>query len=117
MAWTLEYLPEAERDLELIFDHLLEAYRSFGDSADEAILRARQRLSGLHEAAQRLTSTPFIGTLRPEIYPNLRFVRRDNAAFWFIANGERERVLVVAVFFGPQDHTRRMLARLLGDIS
>jgi plasmid stabilization system protein ParE len=73
-------------------------------------------LSGLREAAERLIAAPFIGTLRPEIYPNLRFLRRDSAVFWFIADGEREKVLVVAIFFGPQDHTRRMLARLLDDL-
>jgi plasmid stabilization system protein ParE len=114
MTWIIEYLPEAERDLQLIFDHLFDSYREFGDSPGEAIGRAQQRMSGIREGAERLAATPFIGTLRPDIYPDLRFVRRNSAAIWFVANGERQTVLIVAIFFGPQDHTRRMLIRLLG---
>ena len=113
MTWTIEYLPEAERDLQLIFDHLFNSYREFGDSPGEAIERAKQRILGIREGARRLTATPSIGTLRPDVYPDVRFIRRNNAAIWFVANGERKTVLIVAIFFGPQDHTRHMLARLL----
>lgn len=115
MAWTIDYLPEAERDLELIFSHLFESYVEFGDSPGEAALRATRRLAGIREGAFRLTSMPYIGTLRPEILPNVRFVRRSDAALWFTVDDARKKVVVVGIFFGTQDHTRRMLIRLLGD--
>ncbi len=33
-----------ERDLELIFDHLLESHASFGESLNEAVTHATQRI-------------------------------------------------------------------------
>lgn len=116
MKWTVEYLPDAERDFELIFDHLVESYQEFGDAAEDATDRAHRRMLAVREGIGRLTETPFIGTLRLDIHPGLRFVRRNGAAIWFVSDDQNCTVLVIAIFFGGQDHMRRMPARLIGDI-
>lgn len=111
--WTVEFAAAAERDFELILDHLLLSYQEFGDDFDEAFDRAERRIGAIQSAARELAEIPFQGTLRPDILPGLRFVRRDKAVFWFVANEDREVVQVLAVFFGSQDHIRHMLTRSL----
>lgn len=113
--WTVEFAAAAERDFELIFDHLLQSYLDFGDDAQTAMERAEQRILAIQASALDLAKTPFQGTLRPDILEELRYVRRDRAVFWFIANKERKVVQVLAVFFGGQNHIQRMLTRLLSD--
>ncbi len=113
MRWTIEYSSEAERDFELILDHLDESYRALGEERRAAFERAVLRLGALRAAVDRLGQTPFIGTLRPDIYPGLRFLRRDGAAVWFLPLEERRAILVLALFFGGQEHIRRMMTRLL----
>jgi len=46
-VWSLEYSVEAERDFELIFDHLFAAYCDLGDHPDEALECAAGRVHGL----------------------------------------------------------------------
>ncbi|MFK0161026.1 type II toxin-antitoxin system RelE/ParE family toxin [Rhizobium sp. NPDC090279] len=111
--WSLEYSKDADLDFELIFDHLFAAYLDLGDAPEDALERAASRIRELRLAIDRLVETPYIGTLRPDIHPGLRFLRRDNAAVWFLPIEERRTILVAAIFFGGQDHIRRMLARLL----
>jgi len=112
-VWSLEYAGEAERDFELIFDHLFAAYSDLGDQPDEAWEHAAGRVRALRSSIQRLTETPYIGTLRSEIYPGIRFLRRDKAAVWFLPIIDRRTIIVAAVFFGAQDHVRHMMRRLL----
>ena len=111
--WSLEYSKDADLDFELTFDHLFASYLDLGDSADEALERAANRIRELHLEINRLVETPYIGTLRPDIYPGIRFLRRDKAAVWFLPIEERKAIIVAAIFFGGQDHIRRMLARML----
>lgn len=111
--WKLEYSREAERDFELIFDHLFAAYSDLGDSAEEALERAAGRVRELRSSVRRLTETPHIGTLRSDIYPGIRFLRRDKAAIWFLPAADRQTIIVAAIFFGAQDHIRHMMRRLL----
>lgn len=82
--WTLEYSEDAERDFELIFDHLFDAYVELGDSPDEAVERTAERIRKLRVEIDRLVDTPYIGTLRPDIHSGIRFLRRDKAAIWFL---------------------------------
>ncbi|APO79827.1 toxin-antitoxin system toxin RelE/ParE family protein (plasmid) [Rhizobium etli 8C-3] len=82
--WTVEYSEDAERDFELIFDHLFDAYVELGDSSDEAVERTAERIHKLRVEIDRLVDTPYIGTLRPDIHPGIRFLRRDKAAIWFL---------------------------------
>ena len=43
-VWTVEFAVEAERDLDLIFDHLLETCQAFGDDFGTSFDRAERRL-------------------------------------------------------------------------
>ena len=114
--WTVEFAAAAERDFELIFDHLIRSYQEFGDDFDSAFERAEQRVDAIQSLARDLAKIPFQGTLRPDILPDLRFVRHDKAVFWFVAQEEQQIVQILAVFFGSQDHIRHMLARLLSGL-
>ena len=113
--WTIEYSVDAERDLELISQHLFDAYCSFGEPGFEAFSHVEARADQLLAAVEGLIDMPFIGTLRPDLMPGLRYLRRDGAAIWFVPDEAREVISVLAIFFGGQDHMRRMLARLLGN--
>lgn len=111
--WTVEFAVTAERDFELIFDHLLQSYQDFGDDFDTAFERAESRIAEIMSSARDLAKVPFQGTLRPDILIGLRFVRHNKAVFWFVADEDGELVQILAVFFGSQDHIRHMLARVL----
>lgn len=56
--WTLEYSADAERDFELIFDHLFDAYVERGDAPDEALKRSAERSRKLRLEFDRLVDTP-----------------------------------------------------------
>ena len=111
--WGLEFSADAERDFELIFDHLVESYLEFGDDNDVALERAVQRIRDIQVSANKLALLPKQGTLRSDILEGLCFVRFEKAAFWFVPGEGQKTVRVLAVFFGAQDHIRRMLVRLL----
>lgn len=114
--WTVEFSAAAERDFELIFDHLLQSYQDFGDGFDQAFHRAEQRILSIQSSALDLAKSPYRGTLRPDILVGMRFVRRDKAVYWFVVDEGRQVVQVLAIFFGGQDHIRHMLTRLLGSL-
>ncbi len=114
--WTVEFAAAAERDFELIFDHLIRSYQEFGDDFGTAFERGERRIRNIQSTAKNLAKVPFQGTLRPDILPDLRFVRHDKAVFWFVAQEEQQIVQILAVFFGSQDHIRNMLARLLSGL-
>ena len=111
--WSLEFAADAERDFELIFDHLVESYLEFGEDRDVAFERAIKRIRGIQVSANKLTLAPKQGALRPDILEGLRFVRIEKAVFWFVLEEQRQVVRVLAVFFGAQDHIRHMLTRAL----
>lgn len=92
---------------------MFAAYLDLGDASEEALERAASRIRELRLEIDRLVETQYIGTLRPDIYPGIRFLRRDKAAVWFLPIEESRTIVVAAIFFGGQDHIRRMLARML----
>ncbi|RVJ47367.1 type II toxin-antitoxin system RelE/ParE family toxin [Sinorhizobium meliloti] len=114
-VWTLEYSADAERDFELIFDHLFDAYVKLGDRPDEALERSAERIRKLRLEFDRLVDTPYIGTLRPDIHSGIRFLRRDKTAIWFLPVERSRTIIVAAIFYGAQDHIRHMLARMLAE--
>lgn len=61
----------------------------------------------------RLVETPYIGTLRPDIHPEMRFLPRDNTAVWFLPVEHSRTIIIAAIFYGAQDHIRNMLAHML----
>lgn len=111
--WTIEFSAEAERDFQRIFDHLLDSYIDLGDDPENALNRAAERLRGIRGAVASLSRTPFIGTLRSDILPRLRFVRQDKTVVWFVPDEERQTLQILALFFSGQDHIRHMLRRAL----
>lgn len=111
--WELEFSAEAELDFELIFDHLARSYFDLGDEPDAALRRAADRIRGIRSSISVLAKSPFMGTLRSDIRAGLRFVRVEKTVIWFLPDEERACVVVIALFFGAQDHMRHMLARLL----
>ncbi|WP_417248709.1 type II toxin-antitoxin system RelE/ParE family toxin [Celeribacter sp.] len=111
--WDLEFSAEAEWDFELIFDHLASSYIELGDEPDAALIRAANRIRKIITSVNVLTQSPHMGTLRSDIRAGLRFVRMEKTAIWFLLDEERACVVVVALFFGAQDHIRHMLARML----
>jgi plasmid stabilization system protein ParE len=111
---TVEFAADAERDFELNFDHLHKSYRDLGESAEVAFEQAAVRIQSIQSSGLAIAKAPYQGTRRPDILPGLRYVRRENAVFWFTLDDERKLVRILAVFFGGQDHIRHMLTRLLG---
>ena len=112
-AYAVEFAAEAERDFELIFDFLEESYRSFGESAEDAMANAAKRVEVIRATAVELGNAPYRGTRHQDIMPGLRHVTIDQAIYWFVVDDKPPVVRVLAIFFGSQDHVRRMLARLL----
>ena len=51
---------------------------------------------------------------RNDLMPGLRRVTKDKAIFYFIVDEAKAHVNVFAIFYGGQDHQRRMLMRPLG---
>src|SRR5829696_5171748 len=62
MRFAIEFSADAERDFDLIFDHLFESYLAFGESTEEALDHAAQRVMDIRKAADRLASLPLRGT-------------------------------------------------------
>lgn len=112
-AYAIEFAAEAERDFELIFNFLVESYRNFGESTEDAIAHAAKRIQAIRAKTVRLGNAPYRGTLHPEIMSDLRHVTIDQAIYWYIVDEDERSVRVLAVFFGGQDHIRRMIIRLL----
>lgn len=113
MPFAIEFSAESERDFELIFDHLFDSYRGFGESADEAFAHAARRIVAIRQAAETLRTFPVRGTGRDDVVPGIRFVAIDRAIYWFEVDEAAGTVRILAVFFGGQDHIRHMLVRLL----
>jgi plasmid stabilization system protein ParE len=112
-AYTVEFAAEVSRDFELIFDFLEQSYRDFGESPEDAALHAAARVEAIRQAGAKLGSAPYRGTGPSEMIPNLRHVTIDKAIYWFLVDEQAFTVRILAIFFGGQDHIRRMLARLL----
>ena len=114
MTFLIEFSADAEHDFELIFDHLFESYGSFGESVEEALDHAARRIDGIRQSAKIIVVAPHRGTLHEDVLPGLWHIAIDRAIYWFQVHEEAEqKVRVLAIFFGGQDHIRHMLARLL----
>lgn len=83
MRFAIEFSTDAERDFELIFDHLFESYLAFGESTEEALDHAAHRVVGIRKAADRRASFPLRVTPRDDILPGMRFLAIGRAIYWF----------------------------------
>ncbi len=113
MAFQLEISAEAERDYELIFDHLLKGYTSFGENIENAVEHAEARVLEIRAAAHRISLAPHRGERHDDILSGLRHLTINRSIFWFDVDETNECVRILAVFFGGQDHVRRMMVRLI----
>ena len=114
MAFEVVRSRASDRDLDLLFDHLVETYQAAGDPPEAALDRAASRLRAVEDDMERIGRAPFQGTLRDDLLPGLRQATRNRAVFYFLSDAATEQVRVLAVFFGGQDHLARMLRRLGG---
>ena len=115
--WTVVFAAEAINDLVLITDYLTQAYCGFGEPLAEAHSHAQVRIEAIITAAERLSTAPFRGECHNDLLPGLRHLALDRAVYWFRPRAEQRVIQVLAVFFGGQDHQRRMLVRLLQNSS
>jgi len=114
MAYEVVFAADARRDFTLIFEFLVDSYIGFGDDTETAILRAETRVQSIRADITQLGQLPYRGTLHDEMLPGLRHLTIGQAIVWFDIDQDVKLVRVLAVFFGGQDHIRRMLTRLLG---
>lgn len=112
MVYEVVLSDEADHDLELIFNYLLETYLAFGESLHDAFDRAEKRLALIRSDMKSLPIAPYQGTLRSTIRPDLRQVTKKQAVFYFEIDEARLVINVLAVFYRGQDHQNRMTARL-----
>ena len=113
MRFRIEFAAEAERDFALIFDHLFESYLGFGESVETALDHSEARINELRQKADRLASAPFRGESHDDLLPGLRHLTIDRAIYCSDVNEAEQRVRMLAIFFGGQNHVRQMLTRLL----
>lgn len=113
MGYRVERSAQSDRDLETIFDFLFEAALGFGEDEATAFERASTRILEIEDAMEALGDVPHQGTLHPDFSDGLRSVTKGRAIFYFDVNDSKKVVSVLAIFFGGQDHQRRMLLRLL----
>ncbi|MFS4583432.1 type II toxin-antitoxin system RelE/ParE family toxin [Phaeobacter sp. C3_T13_0] len=113
MVYRIDRAEAIDHDLEAIFDFLFDTAIGFGDDKETAISRAAKRLNEIEDAIEALGRAPHQGTLHAEIATGLRSVTKGRAIFYFDLNEAEQCLRVLAVFFGGQDHQRRMLLRAL----
>lgn len=102
-----------DQDLELILDFLVGAAEDFGEDKQTAFRLAEKRLAEIEAAMRQLGDTSHQGTLRPHLGENIRNVTKGRAVFYFDVDDDLQRVRILAIFFGGQDHEARILIRLL----
>jgi plasmid stabilization system protein ParE len=114
MKYRVAFAAQAERDLELIFHFLMRSYLDFGEDRAEVGARAAKRVDEIVRAGMALGAAPHRGALHNAIRPGLRSVTKDRAIYYFEVDDDQKLLLVLAIFFGGQDHQRAMLKRLRG---
>lgn len=97
----------------LIAEYLNQSYCGFGEPLAEANRHAQLRIEAIVSAADPLSTAPLRGESRDDLMPGLRHLALDRSVYWFRPCAEQREIQVLAVFFGRQDHQRRMLVRLL----
>lgn len=114
LDWTIIFAADALEDLTLIETHLTGSYAAFGESEAEARAHAEARIDAIISTAERIATAPRRGAKHDELLPGLRQLTIDRAIYWFLVDEAQRQIRILAVFFGAQDHQRRMLVRLLG---
>lgn len=101
------------RDLELILDFLVDSAEAFGEDAEAAFALAARRIDEIEAGMEGLGRLPLQGTLRPHLGAGVRNVTKGRVVYFFDVDEAQARLRILAVFFGGQDHEKRILLRLL----
>lgn len=110
MAWRVERADQANRDLEAIFDFLVQSALDFGEPLERAVGQALRRFDEIEEALYALKNAPYQGTEDAQF--GFRHVTKGRAIYYFELNEKEEILRVFAVFYGGQDHESHVSARL-----
>lgn len=102
------------RDLDLIEDHLVQAYRDLGDDGERAMERAAGRIGDALSYMRTFEAHPHRGTEHPEIRSGIRTVTSRSFIFYFEIDEGLVEVRILAVFFGGVNHSHQILDRLRG---
>ena len=114
MKPRVEFAEAALRDLALIFDSLADSHRAHGEQPTVAAELAGRRVRAILAAADRIAEAPHRGARHDDVMPGLRHLTLDRAIYDFVQDGEDgATVRILAIFFGGQDHQRRMRLRIL----
>jgi plasmid stabilization system protein ParE len=104
MGYKLRRSRASLADLKALGRWLIDTHLGFGYSTEEAVARATKRLKSIHDDMQSLARSPYQGTLCDDVLPGLRRVTKDRVIIYFRPDETTETLLVLAVFFGGQDH-------------
>ena len=72
MAFKVWRSTQADEDLGLVLDHLVQFYLDLGDELADAFERAIQRITAIEGDMKSLGTAAFQGTLLPNVLPDLR---------------------------------------------
>ncbi len=100
------------RDLDLIEDHLVQAYQDLGDDLEGATDRAAARIGDALAYLRTFESHPHRGTEHPRLRPGIRTVTSKRFIFYFEVDDALAEVRILAVFFAGIDHRQQILDRL-----
>ena len=115
MAWILEVSAAAERDIDLLFEHLSDNYMRFGETQSTAAAQAIARIDRILDTMERIATAPHRGEAHDALLPGLRHLTLERAIYWYRLQEDTTTIQVLAIFYGGQDHVRQMLLRLLKD--
>jgi plasmid stabilization system protein ParE len=103
---------DVTRDLDLIEEHLFQAYQEFGHDLETAMVRAATRINDALAFMRTFEAHPYRGTEHPKVRPGIRTVTNKSFVFYFEIDEPSSEVRILAVFFGGSDHRRQILDRL-----
>lgn len=115
LAFKVEFSAEAELDINLILDFLVDQYIAFGEAPVVVLDRAAERVRGIRARRRAAGEGASSGVLHSDILPGLRHATIGKAIFWFDVRESAATVTVLGVFFGGREHRIAMLRRLLED--
>ena len=112
MAFEVVRSRNSIKDLDLIFDHLVESYMRLGEASADAVNLAANRIRTIRADMNAIGRAPYQGTLLDHMAVGLRSVTKNKAIFYFDVDDSAQIVSILAIFFSGQDHRRHMSRRL-----
>lgn len=113
-AYRIELSAAAEDDLSEIQRHLIRSYIDFGEHPGTAYDIADRREAEIRLALKRLAQVPHLGPVQDDALSSMRDETFGKAIYWFVVDDANRLVRILGIFYGPQDHQRRMARRILG---